>query len=568
MAEKTIEYKILIDDAQSAKTLADLEESAEQLNQELKNLDPRSQDFKNLASAAQEVNSEIEQINNQIEGLSFEDKIAAFDGGMKILAGSTQSVVGAFGLLGIESEKLAFLEEQAANAIAFGLGLKDLSEGLGQVAIAFNKSGIAAQLFGKVTKRALIATGIGALVVALGTVIAYWDEINELVSGTNKSIEEQNNLLEENIESGNIQISLLRQQYENSQLRGESGIQYTEEIQKQLLLQQEQNNLLLEALELELARTKEENASVSTWEKIKIGFAGALGVGLQTKAITAAIAEDSEETEELQNKINDAKSRGLELEKQLLLIGQQRNEDAEREAFLNREKVEALEVTTVGLTELDVEKLQSDADFEDLINREKIKSNEAYAQAVIANQAKLDAARSASLDNLIAIAGAETNVGRALLIAKQVLAARELILEAKKTISFASSKAAEATVATAAGAAKTAAIGFPQNIPLLIAYAVQAAGIIAAVVSAVKGAKGAAKAAGGSITTPQVPRIPTGGARGAQAPTTPTPGVGQIDVAEAAFQQQGAIKAYVVEGDVRTSQEAAAKIQSRRTLAG
>jgi hypothetical protein len=124
MAEKTIEYKIIIDDAKSAKTLADLEQSAEQLNSELKNLDPRSQDFKNLAAAAQEVNTEIEQINNQIEGLSFEDKIAAFDGGMKILAGSTQSVVGAFGLLGIESEKLAFLEEQAANAIAFGLGLK------------------------------------------------------------------------------------------------------------------------------------------------------------------------------------------------------------------------------------------------------------------------------------------------------------------------------------------------------------------------------------------------------------------------------------------------------------
>lgn len=564
MAEKTIEYKILIDDAQSAKTLAELEESAEQLNQELKNLDPRSDDFKNLAKAAQQVNGEIETLNNQIEGLSFEDKLQAFDGGMKILAGSTQSVVGAFGLLGIESEKLAFLEEQAANAIAFGLGLKDLSEGLGQVAIAFNKSGVAAQLFGKVTKRALIATGIGALVVALGTVIAYWDEINELVQGTTRSIEDQTKEIDDQIESSNLQIELLRMELENTQLRGEAGVEITEEIKKQLLLQQEQNQLLLEALELELARTKEENASVSTWEKLKIGLSGYLGLGTQAQVIAGAISEESEETEDLQNKINDAKKRQLELDKQLLLIEKDISEEKRLQEFQNREPEKRLEVQTIGLQPFEMEKLKADVDFEDLLTRERIKQQEELAQATILNQQKLDAARQNSLDNLIAIAGAETNVGRALLIAKQVLAARELILEAKKTITFATTKSAEATVATATGAAKTAAVGFPANIPLLIAYAAQAAGIIAAVVSAVRSAKGAAKGAGGGIPNPQAPSIP----RTAAAPVPQTQGVGQIDFAEAQFQQQQPIKAYVVQGDVKSSQEAQAKIQSRRTLAG
>ena len=52
MSQKTIEYKILIDDAKSAKTLADLEQSAEQLNAELKELDPRSNDFKKLAKVS------------------------------------------------------------------------------------------------------------------------------------------------------------------------------------------------------------------------------------------------------------------------------------------------------------------------------------------------------------------------------------------------------------------------------------------------------------------------------------------------------------------------------------
>lgn len=562
MAEKQIKYQILIDDSKSAKTLSDLEQSAEQLNQELKNLDPRSQDFKNLAKSAQQVDAEIEKINNSIEGIKFEDKIMAWDGATKILGGSVATVVGSFGLLGIESEKLEFLEQQSANAIAFAIGLKDMSEGLSQVAIAFKKSGIAAQLFGNVTKKALIATGVGALVVALGTVIAYWEEITELVNGTTKSIEEQTKEVNKQISDSELAVELLRMEYENVQLRGEAGVEVTQEIKKQLLLQQEQNTLLLEALELELARTKEENASVSTWEKIKIGFAGVLGTSLQTKAIVSAINEESEETEDLQNKITDAKKRALELDKQLLLIERDITEEKKFQEFQERKPLEVVSaLKPVGLQPFEIEKLKSDAKFEDLINREKIKSNELYAQAVVLNQQKLDDARRSSLDNLIAIAGAETNVGRALLIAKQVLAARELILEAKKTITFATQSSAQATVATATGAAKTAAVGFPANIPLLIAYAAQAAGIIAAVVSAVRSSKQAAKGVGGGGAMPSMPRIPSGG-RGS------TPSTAQVQNADAIQQidAQPCVQAYVVSGDVRRASEADAKIKSRRTV--
>lgn len=564
MAEKQIKYQILIDDSKSAKTLAELEQSAEQLNQELKNLDPRSDDFKQLSKAAQAVNRDIEEIGNSIEGIKFEDKIQAWDGATKILGGSVASVVGAVGLLGIESEKLEFLEAQAANAIAFAIGLKDLSEGASQVAIAFKKSGIAAQLFGTVTKKALIATGIGALVVALGTVIAYWDEINELVMGTTKSIEEQTKEINTQISDSELAVELLRMEYENVQLRGEAGVEITQEIKKQLLLQQEQNTLLLEALELELARTKEENASVSTWEKIKIGFAGVLGTSAQINTIASAINEESEETQELTDKITEAKKRQLTLDKQLLLIEQDITKEKKFQEFQERKPLEVLQpLKTVGLQPFEMEKLKADVDFEDLLTKQRIKQQEELAQATIINQQKLDAARQNSLDNLIAIAGAETNVGRALLIAKQVLAARELILEAKKTITFATQSSAQATVATATGAAKTAAVGFPANIPLLIAYAAQAAGIIAAVVSAVRSSKQAAKGVGAAGAMPSMPRIPSGG-RGA------TPSTAQVQNADAIQQidAQPCVRAYTVSGDTRRALEADAKIRSRRTVAG
>ena len=74
---------------------------------------------------------------------------------------------------------------------------------------------------------------------------------------------------------------------------------------------------------------------------------------------------------------------------------------------------------------------------------------------------------------------------------------KDMIAEAQATIQKITMKAAEAQVAVATGTANTAKIGFPQNIPLLIAFAAQAAGIIMAVKSAVGSAKGAASAAGG-----------------------------------------------------------------------
>jgi len=50
----------------------------------------------------------------------------------------------------------------------------------------------------KGTRTALIATGIGAFIVALGLVVAYWEEIVDFITGANKQLEEQRILLESN----------------------------------------------------------------------------------------------------------------------------------------------------------------------------------------------------------------------------------------------------------------------------------------------------------------------------------------------------------------------------------
>jgi len=102
-----------------------------------------------------------------------------------------------------------------------------------------------------------------------------------------------------------------------------------------------------------------------------------------------------------------------------------------------------------------------------------------------------------NLDAVIDAAGQESAIGKALFLAKEAMRIKDMIKEAKATIQKITMKAAEAQVSVATGTANTAKAGFPQNIPLLIAFAAQAAGIIMAVKSALGAAKGTASAAGG-----------------------------------------------------------------------
>ncbi len=110
------------------------------------------------------------------------------------------------------------------------------------------------------------------------------------------------------------------------------------------------------------------------------------------------------------------------------------------------------------------------------------------------------------INGAIDLAGRETRVGQGLLAIKGMLAAKEMLIQLGVFQSKAAVAVGEATLATGVGAANTAKVGFPQNVPLLIAFAAQAVGII----SAIKGAIGASKSA-------KTPSFYNGGYTGNQA---------------------------------------------------
>jgi len=154
------------------------------------------------------------------------------------------------------------------------------------------------------------------------------------------------------------------------------------------------------------------------------------------------------------------------------------------------------------------------------------------------------------LDAVINAAGSESKIGRALFIAKTAIRVKEQIAEAKATLSQITLRAASSQVNVAEGFSATSKIGFPQNIPLLIAFAGQAAGIISAVKSAVSATKsqassmGASGGGGGTIAAPQPAQFNVVGA-------SQTSQLAQT----ISDQEQTPIKAFVVSEEVTTAQQ-------------
>lgn len=94
----------------------------------------------------------------------------------------------------------------------------------GGLASKFRDAAEATKLFNfslKGTRGALIATGIGAIVVLLGVMIVKWDEITDAVGFTNHALERQNTLLTEGLGINEKRLSLINSEIKLAEARGE-----------------------------------------------------------------------------------------------------------------------------------------------------------------------------------------------------------------------------------------------------------------------------------------------------------------------------------------------------------
>lgn len=188
MAITTLE--IDVNTGGSVKSLSDLKKEFKEIQNELTGLQPGTQKYIDTLKKLGSVKDEIGDLRDEIGAFAGEGaKFGAVQKAIGGIASGFQAAQGAAALFGGESEELqkSLLKVQAAMALAEGV------KGIAEMGDSFKiMKTVAVDAF-KAIKAAITSTGIGVLVVLLGTIIAYWDDIKEAVSGVN---EEQKKLLE------------------------------------------------------------------------------------------------------------------------------------------------------------------------------------------------------------------------------------------------------------------------------------------------------------------------------------------------------------------------------------
>ena len=257
------------------------------------------------------------------------------------------------------------------------------------------------------------------------------------------------------------------------------------------------------------------------------------------------------------------------------LLAQQEIDEKEQEIHTNRLQriVDEAAVGTQAKVDAQIalDEFMAESEQTNLDRQKEI----ADALGVIEEKKRAD--REKTFNDMITIAGAESKLGKAILIAKQALALKEMIMEAKSTLFAAKQtvvkanvKATGAVVDSASGVPKTASsLPFPANIPLILGYVAQAVGIIGAVKSAVKATKQAASSVGAPVGGGdiQTPTAAVSAAASTPPDLTSVGGSGFNQIADAIGQQnQTPIQTFVVASDVTTAQSLDRNIIDGATL--
>lgn len=300
------------------------------------------------------------------------------------LTGATSgfaAVQGVMGLVGGESEQLekALLKVQSALAIQQGV------QGIREAIPAFKQLGTSAIKALKGIKTGIAATGVGLLVVAVGAIVAYWDDITELLGVNNQSLEEQLELEKQIADEKAKQKSEMEEiiRNNNNHIERRVKILKLEEDIKDLSIDQEKNQDAIFEKQLEILDLKKLQIGVelnslegllSKEEKVNKEIELGLIRRERRRLIAQKEFDDAKKAEEAAaagrkkkkddlKEINRLRQEGIEQEideeialQQALDAIKRENEDRfrteqENELLLVEEKYDALEASAVGNAE-------------------------------------------------------------------------------------------------------------------------------------------------------------------------------------------------------------------------
>ena len=209
-----------------------------------------SEQVAQAAKRAAELKDRIEDANDAVLAFKGEGAFIATGKAISSVASGFSAVEGAMGLMGVESEKLqeTLLRVQSAMALAQGLeGLEDAGRSFKQLKV------VAIDAF-KGIKGAMLASGIGALVVTLGVIYSYWDDIKYAMSGVSAEQDDLNAKAQANVDMQKSKLESIGGQENILRLQGKSEkdilnlkIAQTDQVIQATEAQIKQNEITLKA---------------------------------------------------------------------------------------------------------------------------------------------------------------------------------------------------------------------------------------------------------------------------------------------------------------------------------
>lgn len=172
-----------------------------QLKEQLASLPEGTAEYKRVAQEAGNVSDKIGDINNEIKGLGSDTKgIDTVVQGAQLMSGAFSVATSAGALLGVENEDLQASMAKVESAIGLTVGVQSIANALQKETLLYKKLDATATkvqtglqlayntVVGastgvmKAFKIALASTGIGAIVVGLGLLIANFDSVKKVVT--------------------------------------------------------------------------------------------------------------------------------------------------------------------------------------------------------------------------------------------------------------------------------------------------------------------------------------------------------------------------------------------------
>ena len=188
--------EVKIQTGESARTVKELRKELRDLKDQLLSTQQGTEEYNSIMVKAADIQHELKEQMEEINSsaMDFGQKLGNVTKTMTGISGAITTATGALSLFGIENEEAQKkITATMTSLIGITEGLSKMDDGIKafkRLTIAVNSSSKAMGVF----KTALISTGIGALVVVLGSVIAYWDEFTEAIGLSSEQMEKLGNI--------------------------------------------------------------------------------------------------------------------------------------------------------------------------------------------------------------------------------------------------------------------------------------------------------------------------------------------------------------------------------------